>query len=51
MLKFKAIKIKNVIARQLNGKFVMLGFITLAGANFTTYQFIPRLIYSNGSTY
>ena len=44
MSKIKTIEKEKVVAEQLNGRFVMLGFIAAVGAYLTTGQIIPGIV-------
>ena len=44
MSKKKPLRRKKILAEKLNGKFAMIGFITLIGAYLTTGQIIPGLV-------
>ena len=44
MKEFKKIEKEKVIAERLNGRFAMMGFISLVGAYLTTGQVIPGFV-------
>ena len=44
MSKSKIIEKEKLVAKQLNGRFAMLGFIAAVGAYLTTGQIIPGFV-------
>ena len=47
----KLVEKEKLVAEKLNGRFAMLGFIALVGADLTTGQIIPGFIQINNKTY
>ena len=44
MAKIKSVEKEKIVAEQLNGRLVMIGFISAVGAYLTTGQIIPGLV-------